>query len=386
LTESNKKKIEIIEFIVITMALLKKIKLPVEKCFQLIQKKRIVKTHVRRLKENYDRLPEVRKLTKEQKKEIRAFYKRLTGERVPLIWHQYFYSRTGVYAKEYLPTSLYRVQVMDRLNYGPYREAYVDKNMLDIVLPNVRHPHVYLKNMNGYYYMDGEPVSRETAIERLRNLECGIIKPSLQSHGRGVKKLVIKDGKTNVEGKTIAQLLDAYENNFIIQEYIQQHESLAALNPTSVNTIRILTYRSGMEVIPLYSVIRIGRKGEEIDNESSGGISTKINPDGTLGKYAYGDVAEGRIEKTDSGITLEGYKIPYMDKAVETVKKCHYQLPFFDLIGWDVSISPEGEPIIMEWNIHTELSQSANGPAFGNMTERILKEAWTRENSMNQYW
>ncbi|MBR3412758.1 MAG: hypothetical protein IKG81_08715 [Bacteroidales bacterium] len=368
------------------MALLKKIRLPIEKRLQKIQKKRIVKTHVRKVKRNFDRLPEKKELTKDQKKEIRAFYKRLTGEKVPLIWHQYFYSRNGIYAKEYLPTSLYRMQLMDRVNNGQYREAYVDKNMLDVLLPNVKHPHVYLKNMNGYFYMEGEPVSREAVIERLKNLDGAIIKPSLESHGRGVRKLVIKEGMTNVDGFSLGQLLNYYGKNYLIQDSVQQHESLAALNPSSVNTIRILTYRSGMEIIPLYTVIRIGRKGQEIDNESSGGISTKINADGTLGKYAYGDVAEGQIEKTDSGIVLEGYKIPYLDKAVETVKKCHYQLPFFDLIGWDVSISKDGEPIIIEWNVHTELSQSAYGPAFGEYTERIINEIWSRENTINHYW
>lgn len=368
------------------MALAKRLAQPFEKCIHKIQKDRYRRYHVSKAKKNFKDLPEKKYLTKEQKHEIRAFYKKLTGERVPLIWHQYFYSRTGVYAKEYLPTSLYRMQLMDKANKDSYRDAYVDKNMIDVYLPDVRHPRAFLKNINGYFYIDGEPVSRETAIERLWQLDGAIIKPTLASHGNGVRKLKVENGITNIEGMTLAQLFDEYDKNYIIQEFVHQHERLAALNPSSVNTIRILTYRSGMEVIPLYAVIRIGREGKEIDNESSGGISTKINPDGTLGKYAFSDAKDGRFEKTDSGIVLEGYKIPYFDVAVEAVKRCHYRLPFFDLIGWDVSISPEGEPIIIEWNIHTELSQSAYGPAFGNQTERIIKELWHRENTHDKYW
>ena len=368
------------------MALAKRLVQPFERCIHKIQKNRYRRYYVSQAKRNFKALPEKKYLTKEQKHEIRAFYKELTGERVPLIWHQYFYSRTGVYAKEYLPTSLYRMQLMDKANMDPYRDAYVDKNMIDVYLPMARHPHAFLKRINGYFYIDNEPVSLQDAAERLRNLEGAIIKPSLASHGIGVRKLTVKDGVTNIDCMTLPQLFNEYGNNFVIQEFVHQHERLAALNPSSVNTIRILTYRSDMEVIPLYAVIRIGREGKEVDNESSGGISTKINSDGTLGKYAFSDAKDGRFEKTDSGIVLDGYQIPYFDKAVETVKRCHYQLPFFNLIGWDVSISPEGEPIIIEWNIHTELSQSAYGPAFGKNTERIINELWGRENTHDPYW
>lgn len=355
-------------------------------CVRIIQKNKTDRFHLKKAKENYKALPEKKYLTAEQKKEIQAYYKRLIGKKVPLVWHQYFYSRTGIYAKEYLPTTLYRTDIIDKANVYTHRDAYVDKNMLDILLPNVKHPRALLKNMNGYYYMDGRAVSEEEVVNHFQNIDNVIIKPTLASHGVGVKKLVVKNGITNVDGKTLLQLLHEYKKDFAIQEFMQQHDKLSALNPTSVNTIRILTYRSGMEVIFLYSVIRIGRMGMEIDNESSGGISTRVNEDGTLGKYAYGDAKDGKIEKTDTGIVLEGYQLPNMPKAIETVKQCHLQLPFFNLIGWDVSIDKEGDPVIIEWNARTELSQSAFGPAFGEYTERIFKELWPCPNTHDMHW
>jgi hypothetical protein len=66
--------------------------------------------------------------------------------------------------------------------------------------------------------------------------------------------------------------------------------------------------------------------------------------------------------------------------VVETVKQLHYKLPFFNFVGWDVAIDEAGEPILVEWNICTELSQSANGPAFGDYTERIIGELMKRPN------
>lgn len=357
-----------------------------KKVWDYYNKQRQIRRFVNPLKVKYRKLKEHRSLSKEQANEIRQYFRELTGETVPLIWHRFLYSRTGVYSKKYIPTSLYKVTLLYRANKHGYRDAYADKNMADILLPSVKHPEVVLKNLNGYFYINNNPVSREEAISFCQNLDDVIIKPSLGTHGDGARKLVVKAGVTNIDGKTIDELFDNYKSDYCIQRFIHQHEQMKALNPSSVNTIRVLTYRSGMEILVLYTVIRIGRQGKEIDNESAGGISTVINKNGKLGKYAYGDPGVDKVEYTDTGIRLEGYEIPSYQKVVETARRLHYNLPFFNLIGWDVAIGEDGEPILVEWNVCTELSQSANGPAFGEYTERIIKELMKRPNDQNINW
>jgi hypothetical protein len=329
----------------------------------------------------YNKLSEKKKLTKEQKKEIQDFYKSIIGKKVTLYSHEYFYSRTGIYSKEYVPKSLYHVDLQPKANMVPYRDAYADKNMIDVLLPNVKHPHTILKRMNGYFYYEGEPVSKQEAINLCQNISYAIIKPVLNHSGVGVKGLEIKEGMTNLNGWTVEKLFDKYGMNFQIQERLKQHEKMNQLNATSVNTIRILTYRSDMEVLVIYSVVRIGRQGQVIDNQSAGGISAIIEEDGKLGKYAYGGFSDDKVEKTDSGTILEGFELPSYSKAIETVKRLHYQLPFFNLIGWDVAIDEVGDPVIIEWNADPGLSQSAYGPGFGKFTERVLRELWPRENT-----
>lgn len=322
-----------------------------------------------------------KKLTKEQKKEIEDYYMSMIGERVPLSSHEYFYSRTGVYSKEYVPKGLYTVELLPKANKVTYRDAYADKNMVDTFLPNVKHPHTVLKRMNGYYYYEGEPVSEKEAIKNCSNLKDCIIKPALEYSGKGVCGLEVKEGISSIDGLKLEDLFKKYGNNFQIQKRLKQHEKMNLLNPTSVNTIRILTYRSDMEILVIYSVVRIGRMGQVIDNQCAGGISTIIGEDGRLGKYAYGGYTENDVIKTDVGTVLEGFEIPSYNKAIETVKKLHFQLPFFNLIGWDVAIDEEGDPVIIEWNVNTGLSQSAFGPGFGKYTERIIRELWPRENT-----
>ena len=189
----------------------------IKKIIDKIQKKRVIRYFYKPLKAKYDRLEGKRTLTRAQKKEIRAFYKELTGERIPLVWHKFLYSRTGIYSKKYLPTSLYKATLLYRANRYGYRDAYADKNMAEVYLPDVKHPETLLKNMNGYFYVGGKPVTQEEAVAFAQNLDDVIIKPSLESHGDGVHRLTVRDGVTNVDGLTIGQLFDRYKEDFLIQ-------------------------------------------------------------------------------------------------------------------------------------------------------------------------
>lgn len=351
------------------------------KLYTKYQEKAADKNRIKIIRRSFSKLTTKKNLSNEQINEIQRFFKRVLGHKVPTDWHQYFYSRTGEFSKYYIPSSVYKNHIIGRLNVYPFHLAYNDKNMTDIILPNTHQPHIFLKNMGGYFYSNGEPITLEKAIEVCKDLGEVIIKPSMTGRGKGVKKICIKEGKTDFEGKTIKDLLDYYYADYLIQEIVHQHSDLSALNPSSINTLRIVTYRSHMEVKVVYTVIRIGRLGMSIDNESAGGISAKIKNDGTLAKYAYGSPGVDKIEYTDSGVKLEGYKIPSYDKAVELVKKSHLQLPYFNLIGWDIAITEDGAPIMIELNLNPDLSQSANGPAFGIFTEEILSDAMKRNNS-----
>jgi len=331
------------------------------------------------IKKQYNQLSDKKKLTKEQKREIQEFYKSLIGKEISLNSHEYFYSRTGVYSKEYVPKGLYTMELLPRANKMSYREAYVDKNMTDILLPNVKHPHTILKRMNGYFYYENKPVSKQEAIALCQNISHALIKPVLDHGGQGIQGLEVRDGITNINGWTIEQLFNHYGNNFQIQERLKQHAKMNLLNDTSVNTIRIVTYRSDMEILVIYSVVRIGKKGAVVDNQCAGGISTVIGEDGKLGGTAFGGFTADGVGKTDSGVELNGFEIPSYQQAIETVKRLHYQLPFFNLIGWDVAIDEEGDPVVIEWNAGVGLSQSAYGPGFGKYTERIIRELWSKE-------
>ena len=246
--------------------------------------KQEVKSYIAGIRSSYKKLAHKTELTKEQEYEIQEYFTKLLGHPVPLDWHRYFTARTGVFSKRYVPTSEYKTNIIGRLNVYPLKRAYTDKNITDIILQNIRQPKIYLKNINGFFYYNGKPVTKAEAINLCQGLGEVIIKPSLTGRGVGVRKINIINGKSQNDGKDLSAIIDEYKQDYLIEELVRQHHQMSALNPSSINTIRVLTYRSNMEVKIVYSVIRIGRKGQDIDNESAGGISTSISKEGKLGK------------------------------------------------------------------------------------------------------
>ncbi len=322
-------------------------------------------------------------LTAGQKAEAKAFFKKHIGREVPTDWHQYFYSRNGLWSEKYIPTSIYNTEILWRLNKFHFRYAYADKGVYDAMFYDINRPQTIVKNVHGYYDDGHHPLSETEAIERCSNLKEAIIKPTLGgTWGRGVKLIQSTDGIITETNGSVKDLFASYKQNFIVQERLEQHPDLAKLNPTSLNTIRVMSYHRGNEVVILYAVIRIGRKGQIIDNETAGGIKADIDlQTGRIKGCAMGSPTEGRMPLTDVGTPTDGYQIPCFDKVLDTVREMHPRIPYFNLIGWDMSVDKDGKPALIEWNSAPQLSQVGHGPAFGDLTEEILDVAMSRENT-----
>ena len=325
----------------------------------------------------------VKPLSAGQEKDVKVFFKKHFGREVPTDWHQYFYSRNDFWSEKYIPTSIYNTEILWRLNKFQFRYAYADKGIYDFVFSDINRPRTFVKNVDGLFYDGQNPLTEAEAVERCSNLKEAVIKPTLGgTWGIGVKLIQSSDGIVADMNCPVKDLFGSYKQCFIVQERLEQHPDLAKLNPTSLNTIRVLSYRRASEIVILYAVIRIGRKGQIIDNETAGGIKADIDlQTGRIKGCAMGSPTEARMPVTDVGTPTEGYKIPCLDKVLEVVKKMHLRIPYFNLIGWDMSVDKDGKPTLIEWNSSPQLSQVGHGPAFGDLTEEILDVAMRRENS-----
>ena len=52
-----------------------------------------------------------------------------------------------------------------------------------------------------------------------------------------------------------------------------------------------------------------------------------------------------------NGQAPEGFQVPYYDRIVEAAKKLQLRVPHSRLVGWDMSVSDTGEPILIEANL-----------------------------------
>lgn len=122
----------------------------------------------------------------------------------------------------------------------------------------------------------------------LGDQEKVVVKQSVDAHG-GISVQVFtrkNGGFYNARNQllTIDFLRDAYRVNYVIQEYIYQHDYFAQFNPSSLNTLRVMTYRSVLdnEIHVISTMLRVGSFGSIVDNLKLGGYALGITESGHL--------------------------------------------------------------------------------------------------------
>jgi hypothetical protein len=312
-------------------------------------------------------------LTKEQHDIVQQYYKKYWGKKINLRWHQYYYSINNEFTPKYIPVVLYYSEIVPFFNDLSMSKAYADKNLTDRLFPDVLQPRTIIKNINGYFYSNHSPVNRNKAIEICQNLPDAVIKAAIDSaQGKSVIRFSATNGITNRDGKSVKELFDLYKKNYIVQEAIQQHPILSSLNPTSLNTIRLTTFRKKEDAVVLTSLLRMGRKNATVDNVSAGGIYCEIDRDGKMKKFAYSIKPTGVYEKNDFGLPFEGIQIPRFKQIIEQAQKMHLVLPYTGIIGWDFTINDKEEVVLIEMNMNSPGVYQLIGPALGDYTDEIL--------------
>ena len=210
----------------------------------------------------------------------------------------------------------------------------------------------------------------------LKNHQQLIIKPIDGEKGYGIKKLYLDNDYFSV----IKEIKKRMENEeFVIQEIIEQSPQLNSFNESSVNTIRILSLLMKDRVEILSAIVRVGSKGSEVDNYSQGGdcrpIDIKTNK--LKGYMMKGDRF---FNKDSEGKEIGEPEILGFDKVIETVKKIHPRVPHLRWVGWDFAIDKNLEAVFIELNGLAGENQSEDGPIFGDVSDEFLTEFFNYRN------
>jgi hypothetical protein len=198
--------------------------------------------------------------------------------------------------------------------------------------------------------------------------------------GKNVFKLTVKNGEIAVNNSNASwdDFISKLPRKAVVQQVLEQHETLKKLHPASLNTMRINTVNPGDEVIVLSSLLRIGLGKSVVDNISSGGMYVPVNiNNGKLNHFAFSDYEPMfYYAHPETNIRFEDMEIPFFNQAKELCQKLHAQLPYFFLIGWDVAFTPTG-PVIIEANnlhqvIHAQISEGGLKRRFDDYVEKFM--------------
>ena len=319
---------------------------------------------------------DVPKLTEEQKESLDEFWRPYVRH-MDDKFHRLMTMRSGgLFYPEYIPEDFYFMHV-DRFYNDRRESAYMDnKCYYPKFFPEINQPRTVCMRVGKNWFDGNGKLIDHSEVRRRINAEPEVVlkQAVLSEGGFGVHFI---SGENKFE--EFRKILRKIPTDVIIQEPIKQHADMAALNASSVNTMRIMTWLDGNEVKVLLTIVRIGVGGDRVDNNAYGGFFCKVNEDGSLGSRGYFHGGRQIDRHPEHGYLLSAMKIPNLDKAYELVKRAHPAISHFRIAGWDVAICEDGEPTLVEVNFSlcgVNDVQACCGPLFGDDTKKMLDEVF----------
>ncbi len=223
-------------------------------------------------------------------------------------------------------------------------------------------PDVIYTIENGHFKNNkNQEVTLDEVLSQINDGEKFFLKPIYGSGGTGIIAILKKDNKLYANGKLC--LSKDIENSlnkkttYIIQKGIEQREDIAAINPTSVNTLRAITqWRNGKPQLSI-CVMRIGRNGKDVDNSHQGGISIQI--DVNNGRFHDKATAEhdGRIYTShpDTQFLFMDKYLNNWNEIKNNILSYAEKVKELKEIAWDIAITKD-EVVVIELNLYYGIS------------------------------
>lgn len=175
------------------------------------------------------------------------------------------------------------------------------------------------------------------------------LKPQYSSWGIGFRKLTAADLDACEDPYKLFE--DLVRGKYLAEEFLTSSAELAAFHPESLNTLRVITFRSGERVEVFGCGLRVGNKGLHVDNAHGGGIFAEIDPKSgvifTDGLDEHGNYYECHPM---TGVKFKGFQVPFWDEIKALCAEAAQALPCLRVVGWDVAVLPGGHLELIEGN------------------------------------
>lgn len=198
-----------------------------------------------------------------------------------------------------------------------------------------------------------------------------IVKPTDKSCGYGVR---ITDTSAQDPETLFRKLLKS--GHHICEELVRPHPVTERLNPTSLNTVRVVTILENDNVRLFRPFLRIGRYGSDVDNGGVGGIIVPIDAEtGQLARSGRDETGRWYTAHPDSLIKFADITLPMWSDAVTLAKKLANIHPRSRCIGWDIAATPSGW-VMIEANICGQFIGQQMTDRTGRKKELIGEETF----------
>ncbi len=254
---------------------------------------------------------------------------------------------------------------------GSYSSIIDNKLYLPFLLKNYpEHAPQYFYYLNNQIYcMDGKSgvATFQDFISLLQEKGKLVLKHTSSSLGKGFHLIefdLSDDTKILGGGYYVNKQIINKDNlknfiyslkDYVITEYVQQHNYAQEINSSSLNTIRMLCVWDD-DINSFYVARcfhRFGSNGSLVDNLGGGNAclhfvnietgvieSAGMTNNNNLGEYYSDNVIHA------SGKNLAGLQIPKFDEVKRKVIEISNSLPFLRYVGWDIAITEDGFKII----------------------------------------
>lgn len=223
-------------------------------------------------------------------------------------------------------------------------------------------------------WLDLRETSFEQFEEYIKKQKVAIAKPIDLACGRNVIKISLE------EQPNIQEMYDSLIKNeqFLVEDYIVQHDEMSKLYPKAVNTLRIVTVRKNEKTHIMFRSIRMGNSGNVVDNFNHGGLFTTIEETGVISRPAVDKAGNIYERHPYTNTPIVGFKIPMFEEAIKYVLELSAIIPEVGYAGWDIAITNYG-PIVVEGNpfpghdiYQSKIHMNEDGTGMRKQFEKII--------------
>lgn len=288
------------------------------------------------------------------------------------------YRKYGMTANEYFSygfpqkSASERDKYLSRMRKDMLCMNATGKNWMDVL--------AQLKDKNKFYSLASPFFKRKTC-----KIDCDEDRDNFKLFCQGLDRLIAKPSKGACgKGVEIFSLLEKSADvvfdylrsngSYIVEELVKQDARMAEWNASSINTIRYPSFRKGDEYTSIVPVLRVGRKGNIVDNAGSGGCFAVIDPEtGCIMTDGYDESGNVFKSHPDSQKVFKGTCIPEWDALKQFAIQVHASLPSeHKYVGFDFALSENGWVIIEgNWG-DLILQQTALGRGFYDEFKKAL--------------